>query len=297
MKNVYEEYVHLWPEAYKKLLKPLLSTVDVLFFPDEIGMINQVTKPAETIVIMKKGGVKEMMTLFGLGFHHCIQPDRSDFPQELLASAMMTVRPQAFHKDPLPFFLNGFSGSSLSEDDKKNSLVMKIAKNSDKVDKLTELSDFLNSNSKTANVQDMIIQVADEMVSNALFSAPRHTNGFALYQDTDRKTDVTMKAGKEVTLFSCFTADRVVIGCEDKFGSLDRKRVVGHLQFVFNNPMVRPNEVRAGAGLGIKFMIENSANFYIFTQKGVRTMVVCGFLLKGLKANLMADRHVHLSVI
>jgi hypothetical protein len=206
----------------------------------------------------------------------------------------MIIRPQAFHNDPVPFFLTGFSGNL--SDSKKESIQLKISRNSEKPQKLQVLTDFLNSNEKVANIHDLIIQVADEMLSNALFSAPREVNGTSPYQTLERTTDVIMPPGKEAQLFACFTGDRVILGCEDKYGSMDRSKLMGHLAHVFNSSQVAPNEARGGAGLGIKYMIENSANFYVFTQKGVRSMVICGFLLKGLKANLMADRHIHLSL-
>lgn len=295
MKNVYEEYLSVWPEESRKILKPLLSTIEVMRFPQDTGVISHFAKPAETIVIIEKGGTKEIMNLLSLGFHHCIQASRSDFAQELLASSMMILRPQAFHNDPVPFFLSGFSGK-LNETQTKESLRLSIKRNSEKTTKLNILSDFLNSNAKVAGIYDLVIQVADEMLSNALFSAPRDVHGSACYHDLDRRTDVIMPPGKEVGLFACFTADRIILGCEDRYGSLERSRLLGHLTHVFNQSQIAPNEARAGAGLGIRYMIENSSNFYVFSQKGIRSMVICGFLLKGMKANLMADRHIHLSI-
>jgi hypothetical protein len=51
----------------------------------------------------------------------------------------------------------------------------------------------------------------------------------------------------------------------------------------------------AGAGLGLRYMIENSAGLYFFVEKDKRTLVACSLLLEGLKANFNIQKHFHLS--
>ena len=111
MKSVFEVYQTLWPTDKLANLEPLLSRVPVLHFPEDSDKFSQVM-PHLVVMVVRKIQLKDVLGLVDLGFEHIVQMDRADFAKELLASSLMTLRPQAFLKNPIPFFLSGFDSES-----------------------------------------------------------------------------------------------------------------------------------------------------------------------------------------
>ena len=64
---------------------------------------------------------------------------------------------------------------------------------------------------------------------------------------------------------------------------------------MFNEGGVGFSTSSGGAGLGVRYLIENSANFYTVVDPGKFTLMACGFLLKGVKANVTTPKHFHIS--
>ena len=86
------------------------------------------------------------------------------------------------------------------------------------------------------------------------------------------------------------------IGCEDPFGSLERQTILNRLVEIYSQRQSAPIMSTAGAGMGLKFMIENCANFYMFCEKRKRSIVACTFLLEGRRKNIGQANHLHISV-
>lgn len=295
MKNVFREFAHLWPRSSWDNLEPLLKEVSFLFYPDDAALIREAgLGTRKTIIIVQKATVSEMIELLSLGYSHCVQMNRSDFSQELLASCLMSERPQAFVNDPLPFFFTGF------KDPQKNpylerQMILPITKASDKKYLLSRLELFLIQNVRLQNLTDIATQVADELITNAIFSAPVDYEGSPLYAEQLRTSEVVLSGNKRARFFAAFSDERMIIGCEDLYGSLRKDFLMDHLTRVFRQDQARPRSHTAGAGLGFKYMIENSTNFYIYSERNKRTLVACGFLLENLRSNRSAQKHIHLS--
>jgi hypothetical protein len=295
MKSVFSEFYDLWPDSSHAALKPMLSKIGIFYYPAEKSAIVNCGNLNEFIIVVAEGTVNDILQAVALGAEHCVQKGRPDFAQELLASALMVSRPAAFKNNPIPFFFTGFSlATDISTE---TNLSIPFRKTSDKSYLLERLSTFLSQNAKLEGLSDICVQVADELISNALFSAPVDAYGVHMNQNVDRNTEILLPEEMKATFFSCFSDYRVVIGCEDRFGSFKKKRIVDHLKSSFLNSQARARSGEsAGAGLGFRYIIENSANFYLYCDRGERSLVAAGFLLKGLKANLTAQKHFHMSL-
>lgn len=292
--NIFERYPHLWPTQSAETLSPLLSQVQAIEYPLEADLIAKIKNPQKTVIVIEKASLTELTQILSHGFEHLIQKNRKDFGQELLASALMVLRPEAFSKSPLAFFLNGFQSPEKSQVTEK-SIVLELANSSDKSYLLQRLYLFLEQSENLKSLKDLCIQVADELLANAIFSAPTRSNGEKLYQSLNRATLVSLPENKKVKFFSFFSDFRVVVGCEDSYGSLQKHILMDHFDRVFTSEKPKPLQSLGGAGLGFKYMIENSANFYAYVEPGKKTIVACGFLLSGMKANMSPEKHMHLS--
>lgn len=294
MKSVFAEFSSFWPQSSHKALEPMLDQIPFYYFPEGRMAIANAKDAKRSIVVMTQGEVRDIIQLTALGFEHCVQRNRPDFAQELLAAALMVSRPEAFVKNPVPFFFTGFSQSNTGPTE--TNMTVPFRKTSDKEYLLERLGTFLKQNPKLKGLSDICIQVADELVANALFSSPADFKGANLYQEVDRNSEIVLPELKKATFFACFSDYRVIVGCEDRFGSFKKNHLIDHLEnsFLKNKATARGSQ-SAGAGLGFRYMIENSANFYIYCDKGRRSLVAAGFLLQGLKANFSSQKHFHLS--
>lgn len=293
MSSVLQEYGKLWPEESLRVLGPMLSSVLVAHFPRDAQMLKKLDA-GNIVIVTDQAPIKDLIPLFEAGYGHCVQEGREDFAQELLASSLMVHRPLAFLRQPITFFFNGFQTFQAAEQ-KGRHIKLKFSSSTEKDLVLERLGGFLDNSSAMAAIKDICLQTADELITNAIFNAPVRTSGVRLNDRVERSEITFLPDGKSATLFSCFSDDRVIVGCEDPFGSLTHKELMTHLSSVYKEGSAVVRRSGAGAGLGFRFMIENSANLYFLSTRGHRTLVACGFLLKGLRANLTAGKHFHFS--
>src|ERR1035437_6504455 len=106
MSSVFEEYGKLWPAESLKTLKPMLSAVLVAHYPRDAQMLKKLDV-TNIVIVTDRAPMRELIPLFEAGYGHCVQEGRADFAKELLASALMVHRPQAFVRQPITFFFNG----------------------------------------------------------------------------------------------------------------------------------------------------------------------------------------------
>lgn len=293
MKSVFEIYKDLWPADRHVALEPLLGKIPVLHYPEDQSKMKSVL-PEHVVLVVNQATLAEVVEILQAGFEHVVQKSREDFPQELLASSLMVVRPEAFRKDPLPFFFTGFKTPAGDGAGERN-LVVKFHRSDEKPVLLDWLDAFLNEVPQIASIKDLCIQSADEMITNAIFNAPVKPSGTRPYRELPRESEVILPEDKKATLFACFSERRVIIGCSDLYGSLAKDALIAHLRGIFSSQKSTARTGTGGAGLGFKYLIENAANTYVISTKGTSTLVACGFSLKGLKSNLTAAKHFHLS--
>ncbi|MGE4131329.1 MAG: hypothetical protein AB7F86_06800 [Bdellovibrionales bacterium] len=294
MKSVYHQYVNLFPKQSHDKLKPILDQVAVLRYPMDKKSFPS-ARPQETVVVVDGARLIDVLNLSGLGFEHIIQAKREDFANELLASSLMCVRPDSFRANPIPFFLGGF-GSFDAKMNQDNHLMMRFGKPSEKTVTMDWIADFLDGNAKAKTLRDLVLQVADEMMTNALFNAPVSKGKTHLFKHLPRDAPVELSSRMAPTVFLSLVKSRLVIGCKDEYGTLTQKQLLTHLKIssTQGKAVLRPGGV-GGAGLGFRLLIENSSNFYCLVEKGRFTIVACSFLLKGLRANRNTPKHFHAS--
>lgn len=287
----------MWPAGSRRALERVLADTEYVVFPDDGDLIKKVGFPSRTVVVGKEASLQAITKLVGLGFEHIVQRTRKDFPAELLASALMTLRPAAFVANPMPFFFNGFSvpDEKASGSTQETHIELSLRSSQEKDYARGRLEAFLAQDSRLSGIQDLVLQAAEELMTNAFYSGPVRPDGSRPFQNLDRRTKVDLPGKQVVNLFAHYSDYRLVVGCQDPFGSLERARLVDVFRDVIREDKIVPKAGTGGAGMGFRYMVENSANFYVLVDSGVRTIVACGFLLQGQRANLSANKHVHLA--
>ncbi len=288
MKTLFEEYHNLWPEATHASLKTMMSDVNYLLYPEHKQLLLFVEDVTKVIIIINDASVQDLIFLVNKGFEHIVQRDRKDFAQELLVSALMAAKPKAFVNNPIPFFFSGFQDPK-STKFLENNLVSSIKSSSEKRLLIEKLYDFLQTSDKLKSVSDVCLQIADELITNAIYASPAaKAKGYA--------EEVTFTPETQVRFFCCYSEHRVIIGCEDQYGTFKKSLFLHSLKLIFNEEKVKPKKnPNGGAGLGFKYLIENSANIYLFSQENKRSLVACGLDVKRLRDNLSKSKNLHFS--
>lgn len=294
MLSLYEEYRHLWPANRQESLRDILKDVYCIHFPKETEAMLWANKK-KTIIIIEKGKDANFTRFFREGFEHVLFQEREDFPQELLASALMVTRPEVFSKNPLPFFFTGFRAPDLAAESDQ-SLILDFNQSDQKNQLKDSLQAFMKAIPGVRFASDLAIQVADEMITNVLFNAPINDAGQRTFASLSRDVKIILPESKKARLFACFSDKRIILGCEDPFGSLQRDQVLKRWIQIYDPDQEQVLAGQTGSGLGMKLMIDYAANFYVYSEYKKKTLVACAFLLGGLKANMTSAKHIHFSV-
>jgi len=296
MRNAFDAYKKLWPEDRHKTLKPFLSQVQCYYFPEDsyqvkLGELNK----KNTAVIYKEKN-KSIVNFLVSGFEHILCSEREDFPQELLATALMVSRSRGFINEPSTYFFNDFRLDTSQIPRRDNNLTIAIQSTEQKDEAFKLLRQFWQQKASMEALEDVCLQIADELFTNCFFNAPTAGDGLKPFRSVPRERHITLPAHMKPKLFTSFTQQKIFVGCEDPFGSVVREPIMYRLESLYTEAMTSPREHTAGAGLGFRFLIDNSSNFYVMSEKGKRTLFACGLMLKGLKANQVANKNIHFVV-
>lgn len=288
MKTAYEICTRYWPESSLEPHKSGLEKITVLELPADLLEFDKVNKE-QTIVIMQKSSVYNSLQVLRRGFSHVLQAERQDLKKELLATCLMILHPETLVEKEIPFFFRGFSEKT----DWKNSdraLLLKGQTPKDREHILAELEKFIGSKTELKSNSTLALQILDELYTNALFNAPSQASTGIR---ANRTATLVESAAHPIYVFAAYDKDHLLLGCSDSHGTLNRDHLTAHLLKAHSTQQAQPNLGSGGAGLGLKMVIENSANFYIYCEKDQRTIIGCGLLLKGRRANLSETKHLH----
>lgn len=152
----------------------------------------------------------------------------------------------------------------------------------------TELQKFKISESQRLE----IVLVADEMFTNAIFNAP-HVD----FKENDTGADRTSANGnvnrKTARLFLGADGDRLVLGCEDSYGTLNPARLLERLNTCYaQGAFASINWSGGGAGLGTYIIFHSALSFYAGVTPGKRTVVACTFPSKRQRYEPIQNLHL-----
>ncbi len=115
--------------------------------------------------------------------------------------------------------------------------------------------------------------IADELLLNAIYDAPRDDQGQAKYATLDRRTPVSLGAQAQVRLrFGC-DGRSFVVSVSDRFGALTRTILANHIARVLEARGPRPRGGTGGAGLGLVLCFTSSNQLIVHGSAGRFTEV------------------------
>jgi hypothetical protein len=172
-----------------------------------------------------------------------------------------------------------------------------IGSTEDKRVVIGDLEDFLDQIDCYGAIKNAVLLVADELIMNAIFNAPRDDQGEPKYSNRHRE-QLKLEPGERVTFRYACDGRNVALSVSDQFGSLDREVIVKYLQRCFTSGPAEMEEKRAGAGLGL-YMVFNSITQLTFNiQAGVSTEVIALFYVRsGARAFKASGRSLNIFVL
>lgn len=295
MKTIIEAYGQLWPGSQDKLAA-VFKNIFVLHYPSEKNAIEQSDPKLRDriIIVSEKSNLDELLHVLDVGYSQIVQKNRADFSRELLISAILIQRPQTFFEDAMGILLATTKTDGSSSEGRDYSVMFKSSTEKNSI--IDGFSQFLRSENQLMALKDLAIQVSEELLMNAQFSAPVDpVTKRKLYQNTDRALHVSFPPGKQGKFYACYSNERLVIASIDPFGTLSKAHLTQNLKnLVTIDSLSEVKDGAGGAGIGLKYILENSGVFYALIKRNVYTCVACAFYLKGMKNNLSQEKHIHI---
>ena len=136
---------------------------------------------------------------------------------------------------------------------------------------VAEYAALLGCNQRTV---EMIENVVDELVTNAIYNAPRTEEGEPKYARLSRRESVVLEEHEVGELqFACDGA-YIAIAQVDPFGSLTRDTVVSYLNRCLIKGPDQLSDASGGAGIGLFRVFQSLSKFIINIHPGLRTEVI-----------------------
>jgi len=195
------------------------------------------------------------------GVDHVIARDPVFDIRALVVSAEKILRQEPFG---LRKYMSGF-GLELMERD--------ISGAADRDEAVEQVEDAASELALSRGQIKAIGNIADELITNAVYNAPRDEEGRARYEGTSRRVKVELEEHERVRLHYGSDGFRFGIAVTDPFGALTRERV----QSAFRRCLGEAEQIEnkdGGAGLGLYTVLKSCCQLVINVEPGRRTEVV-----------------------
>jgi hypothetical protein len=185
-------------------------------------------------------------------------------PEELIATAEKILRGDLFGLEK--YLLWGVAPLRLEIQDSrhKHAYVREVA----------AMAARLGCNDRTVALVEAI---ADELITNAIYNAPRDEGGRPRYAMLPRRQPVTLEPHEVGVLEFACDGNFIALSQSDPFGSLTQDTIVSYLNrcLVSRSPLA-PGEspTSSGAGIGLHRVFQSLSKFIVNIDPGRRTEVI-----------------------
>ncbi len=138
-----------------------------------------------------------------------------------------------------------------------------------------------------------VAAVVDELVTNAVYDAPRDDAGQPRHAARDRREKITLEPHELVTVRWASDGDRLAVAVTDRFGALG----ADHLRRGLRRCLAQGDQIEqkaGGAGLGLYTALSSCAQLVVNVEPGVRTEVVAILELRRGQGVRRGGRSLHL---
>jgi hypothetical protein len=131
--------------------------------------------------------------------------------------------------------------------------------------------------------------IADELITNALYNAPRDAQGRPRFASMTRRQPVVLEEHEAGCLEFASDGNYLAIAQSDPFGSLTQDAIVTYLNRCLVNASPLAEATSAGAGIGLYRVFQSLSKFIVNIDPGRRTEVIA---LLDLRVNMKKFRQM-----
>ncbi|MCE9578217.1 MAG: hypothetical protein K8W52_34140 [Deltaproteobacteria bacterium] len=153
-------------------------------------------------------------------------------------------------------------------------LSVKILDSRDKQDYIQQVAQYAQSLGCNERVVELIETIVDELVTNAIYNAPRTETGEPKYAKRSRREPVILEPHEAGELQFACDGDYIAVAQIDPFGSLTQETVVSYLNRCLVKGPDQFSDASGGAGIGLFRVFQSLSKFVINIDPGVRTEVI-----------------------
>jgi hypothetical protein len=192
-------------------------------------------------------------------FRSFVQKRTNSFAQDVATSAALLMDPNLYFKE----------GGRRIAGQVHREMEFKFSSTSEKSDLKKQTSQFVSS-AQNQNVLESCDAILEELYMNAMFDAPREAANKS-------QLNCSYEMGVYSTMRLFQSDHRMLITCEDPFGSLDLKKFVKRMDEVYKKGAGEAMNLRedGGAGLGCVIMFEHCEALFLGVMPGQKTLVSC----------------------
>jgi hypothetical protein len=144
-----------------------------------------------------------------------------------------------------------------------------------KQDYIHEVATYAQTLGCNERVVELVETVADELITNAIYNAPRTKEGEPKYQRRSRREPVELADNEVGHLEFACDGDYIAISQIDPFGALTQDTVVSYLNRCLVKGPEQISDASGGAGIGLYRVFQSLSKFIINVDPGKRTEVIC----------------------
>jgi hypothetical protein len=139
---------------------------------------------------------------------------------------------------------------------------------------LAEIGKYAEGLGVNSRLASQFCTVADELITNAIYNAPRDAQGNAPYAHLPRTERVTLAPDEEIEIRYCCDGNRLGISARDPFGSLTEERLLDYLGKCLRRGDDQVDSKDGGAGLGLYHIFEAVSHLVVNIAPGRRTEII-----------------------
>lgn len=268
-----------------KMIRDSLLDIEFIDFESpSYGILN----PDKTIFIGSNKQLKnDIFDLFlRTRAHHFVQLSREDYLENLFLGSQILKFPGRFLQAPYPSFFSVHASNSSKSSPPPQIFEFQFRIFHDRLQMMSQMEAFLSLNENTAKITPEVMLITDELFKNALFS-PIDIDGRRLFHPSKNKiTDAKIDETRPAKLFVVYDQKKVLVGCQDFYGSLNPNYFLDSL-YTLDDPILE-RDLRSGqSGLGFRNIIEKSSDLIVVSRRNIQTLV-CIMMPLGLTAKKLS---------
>lgn len=255
---------------FDEIISPKWSGCHVVKICKDLNLSSLNTKSIGVSHENDMGYLVELMADNGL--HHVVQLSNTMFASELNTSALMLSESDTFFNKPVVSVLSPLE-TDVHDDSEYIIWEKEFTYKETKTRDLDELEEFLATVIRPKSTIQSVRLIADELYTNAVYNAPLSKFGKQLLKVLPFRR---YNKPKSARLFIAQHNDRLVVGCEDQFGSLSVSALMKRVKSIYEKGVGDSIKFTSstGAGIGTYMIMQACTSYFAAVFEDKKTLVM-----------------------